>query len=551
MTSPPVDVRARTRPPTRRTALVAGIAIALTGLLGTAGAGAAPRPLSPRAVASNVAFPSPTWIDSLGVEAISSPTVATIDGVQAIVFGSQSGYLYVVDAANGRSLPGWPEPVQLGPGTPSAIESSPTVAYLDGAGKPPSIIVGAGSTYVANQQGGLVAFNADGSVRFTFKTQDVYNEWTNAARPDGYREAVFSTPAVGDVTGNGQLDVVFGSWDHRIYALSARGKLVPGFPINNEDTIWSSPALYHVHGPPGAEDILIGGDGSGRKGCYGGWLMDYSYARGAPRLRWEHCEQQTIWSSPAVGVLDGSGRAAVVVGTGFGYPPPYKPGAFRIYAYYIDNGARVPGWPVTTAGPAFGSPAIGTLPGSNLPAVVSTSWCTTCAGAGVPGQGESKVYAFSGSGAPLWSQTLEGANDFSSPVLADLTGSGVNNVVVGSSAGLYALDGSSGAFLFQTSMTAAINNCSMQSTAAVVDVEPGSPAGQALLGEPPAGSPAYGWHLFETCGGPKQVTPSGKLIDYPLPAAPAVAPPWPMWRQDPAHTGVAISTLPRLRSHSH
>ncbi|HLI15918.1 MAG TPA: hypothetical protein VKV23_07700 [Acidimicrobiales bacterium] len=506
--------------------LAAAAALALAGVPPAAAAAGHDAPLAAQP------FPAPTWVDTAGPVALSSPTVATLDGVEAVVFGTESGYLYAVDAATGQSLPGWPVAVSLGPGVPTAIESSPTVAYLDGPSKPPTIIVGAGSTYVAHQQGGLMAFRENGSVRFVFHTLDVFNEWDGSSTPGptGYDNAVFSTPAVGDITGNGQQDIVFGSWDHRLYALTPSGRLVHGFPIDTEDTIWSSPALFHVRGRGRAEDIFIGGDASGHDGCYGGFVSDYTYRRGAPRLVWQHCENQTIWSSPAVGVINATGRPAVVVGTGFGEPPPYRSASYRLFAFYADNGRRVPGWPVRTLGPSFGSPAIGTLPGSNLPSVVDTSWCVRCDRSR---PGASEVYAWSGSGTLEWSQTLEGPNDFSSPVLADLTGTGVNDVLVGSSAGLYALDGATGAFLFGTSETAAINTCSMQNAVAVADV--------------PGSGPGAGWHLFEACGGPKELIATGRLFSYPLPAAPASPPPWPMWRADPTHDGVAASTLPLER----
>src|SRR5690348_9451209 len=73
-------------------------------------------------------FSLPTWTDTVGPIAISSPTVATINGVQAVVFASQNGELYVVNATTGANLPGWPQPVVLSGGAPTAIESSPTVA---------------------------------------------------------------------------------------------------------------------------------------------------------------------------------------------------------------------------------------------------------------------------------------------------------------------------------------------------------------------------------------------------------------------------------------
>ncbi|HTX02010.1 MAG TPA: hypothetical protein VMD59_24715, partial [Acidimicrobiales bacterium] len=412
-------------------------------------------------------------------------------------------------------------PVELGGGRPTAVESSPTVAYLDGPHKPPSIIVGAGSSYVSDENGGLVVFSTTGRIRFVFRTRDVFNEWTGSLGPSGYDNAVFSTPAVGDLTGDGQQDIVFGSWDHEIYALTPEGTLVPGFPIDNEDTIWSSPALYHVRGRGRGEDLLIGGDASGRSGCYGGFLMDYSYTRGAPHLVWEHCEAQTIWSSPAVGPIGKNGKPVVVVGTGFGERPPYKQGTDDVYAFYAATGDPVPGWPVTTAGPVFGSPAIGTLPGSPTPAVVDTSWCVGCPG---PAPGVSMVYAWSGSGSLLWSQTLEGAQDFASPILVDLSGDGSNDVLVGSSAGLFPLDGTTGSFLFQTSETKAINNCSVQNSPAVAEV-------------------ASSWQLLETCGGPQQVAGVGRVFDYPLPATPGTLPPWPMWRGEPAHDGVP-ATVP-------
>ncbi len=133
------------------------------------------------------------------------------------------------------------------------------------------------------------------------------------------------------------------------------------------------------------------------------------------------------------------------------------------------------------------------------------------------------VYAFSGSGAQLWSQTLPGPNDFSSPVLVALGGSGGNDVVVGSAGGLYALSGATGGFLFHTSATRPINTHSVLNAVAVADV---------------AGA---GWQLFEACGGPKEVASTGYLYDYPLPATPATAPPWPSWRAGPLHDGSSRS----------
>jgi hypothetical protein len=140
------------------------------------------------------------------------------------------------------------------------------------------------------------------------------------------------------------------------------------------------------------------------------------------------------------------------------------------------------------------------------------------------------VYAYTSAGTLLWQQSLSGPSDFSSPIIVDLTGTGVNDVVVGDSAGLYPLDGATGAFMFGTSESAAINRCSVQNSAAVAYV--------------PGSGPLDGWRLFESCGGPVQINPIGRLFDYPLPNAPGVPPPWSMWRNGPTHTGVATWTFP-------
>lgn len=479
------------------------------------------RPASKTAVAgarhqSASTFGGALWhLGGLGPTFMSSPVVATIDNVRAVVLATLSGEIYVVNARTGAELPGWPRFVHINSSTPTGVDSSPAVAYLDGPNKPPSIIVGAGSLYRRDQQGGVEAFYANGNVRFVFQTKRTYNPWGG---PDDYSDPVFSTPAVGDITGDGQLDIVFGSYDHYLYALQPDGSLVPGFPINRADTIWSSPALVDTS-HTGRDDIIIGGDASGWLGCRGGWLVDYRYAAGRPRLVWQRCFGETVWSSPTVGILNSSGRPAVVVGTSF-YPDYSSPAKNEILAVYADNGATVPGWPVTARGPTFGSPAIGFLDGQQ--AVVSTS-CARCL------SGPAVVSAWSGSGRLLWSRIYDAHNEAtSSPVLVDLTGGrdDGDDVVVGAAWGLYLLSGRDGSYLYNTGAWASTLGlgCDVPATAAVSYVP---------------GAPGSGWMLFFACGGP---TLPATLWAYPFPLAPAaadVASAWPEWRGNPERTGVA------------
>jgi hypothetical protein len=500
--------------------------------------------LAPQHIAPSVVWPSPQWASltttgsDVGNVTQSSPTTAVVGDRTIVAVGAENGFVYVMDAATGKELPGWPKRMAAGPGQSVAIESSPTIAWLDGPNKTPSIIVGAASTWVSSTAGEVEAFHLDGAVRFVFHVG-------SAAKTS---VGVISSPAVGDVIGNGQDQIVFGSWDHDIYVLNKAGRQV-GFAYDNADTIWSSPALYRLPGQH-TDDIFLGSDASGRpygsgQRCVGGFIADYRWSNAAvdpdtlktgPGLdrEWFHCLNQSVWSSPAVGLIGSSKQPVVVVGTSF-YEQPFPSDTDKIFAFNAISGAPVPGWPVKTAGPTLGSPAIGVIDGSGEPSVVATSWiCSSGSESSCFGSGGSMVYAWSGDGQELWSRHILGPTDFASPVLVPLEGSSVNDVLVGSPDGLYPLSGASGAYLFGTNGSnqfATIDpGCRVYNSVAVADV---------------AGTGARsGWHLFEACGGPPVFHQPGRVVSYLLPDQDEDAAAWPMFRGSPQHTGVAFATLP-------
>ena len=65
-----------------------------------------------------------------------------------------------------------------------------------------------------------------------------------------------------------------------------------------------------------------------------------------------------MWSSPAVGDIDGDGRPEVIVGGGNFYN---RSDGHKVFAWHVDDGSTVPGWPVTTGGSTMPSPALGDL----------------------------------------------------------------------------------------------------------------------------------------------------------------------------------------------
>lgn len=488
--------------------------VALTGT-GLTGAGLASAGASRAAAATTLDWPSPSWVQQTGPIAQSSPSVFSFQGQTDVAVGDENGRVWVDDLATGRSLPGWPEQMAARPGQVVAIESSPTVAYLHGLHSPPEVIVTSGSTWRTTTVGEVEAFSIGGRPLWTFRV----------GRAAGTTAGVISTPAVGPLLANGAEDVVFGAWDHEIYGLDANGRLLPGFPFDNADTIWSSPALAHVPGTPG-DSIFLGSDASGLvynasgARCVGGFVGRYAYDGTRVAPVWRDCEPQVVWSSPVVTTGPG-GHAIVLVGTGF-YYSPFPAGTDRLLGLLASNGRPAPGWPAPTAGPVLGTPAVGEIAPGRI-GVVDTTWECTGSTPSSCQTGRSAVVAWTLTGRRLWSQQLGGEQAFGSPVLTPL-GAGapghghVDDVLVSSIGGLYPLAGSSGAYLDGTSFADAVNG------------------GCESLNSPAVGDTPSGWFVAMACGGPNR--PS-RITAYRLDVTAGALPAWPQFHGNADHTGTA------------
>jgi hypothetical protein len=310
----------------------------------------------------------------------SSPAVGDLDndGVKEIVVGGSDGYLYAVNPENCLAVPGWPQQVNdyftpdvegiTQQSLTQDIESSPVVADIDGDGRL-EVIATVGWMPTEHQNGGAIVFEHDGTVKAGWPKATLDRHGGGDPpywETDGYSDGVFSTPAIGDIDGDGEPEIVYGGFDKRIYAWHVDGTPVAGWWNEEEDlparvipdTIWSSPALVDLNGDH-VLDIVIGTDSHPEYAGGSVWAL-----KGDNTVLWIAYTTQTMQSSPAVGDIDADGEPEIVIGTGTYYPQGYKMIADGHKVYAFDRtGDILDGWPTHTAGNMFASPSLADLDG--------------------------------------------------------------------------------------------------------------------------------------------------------------------------------------------
>lgn len=217
-----------------------------------------------------------------------TPSAANIDldPRREIIAGMRDGKLYVFHS-DGTPYPGFPF------ATGGDISTSPAIGDLDGDGLP-EIVFGSSDSL-------LRAIRYDLSSAPGFPRQVALDEdWD-------------SSPALGDLNGDGRPDVVIGSSDGKVYAISgADGSDLPGFPVlltdsyGNPVATRSSPALGDVDGD-GWVDIVIG-DQDGRLHGFDhtGQVLAGFFIQTGGRIQ----------NTPVIWDTDGDGMVEVLVESG-------------------------------------------------------------------------------------------------------------------------------------------------------------------------------------------------------------------------------------------
>lgn len=273
----------------------------------------------------------------------------TGDGVPEIVVGGGlSAVLRVYTTAGGLvaqvDIGGVDTTVKSG-----GIQASPTLADLNNDG----VL----DVTVASTSNVLAAYTFTGG-----RTTTLWRRHDGPLVPNG-PNGMIGTPAAGFINADGSRDLVTSSWGQALGATSgANGATLPGWPKWLWDTLWSSPAIGDIDGD-GAHDVVVGGDCEGNTigtqpcGATGGGYVWAFNRDGTEKWRY-FLAGQVVWSSPALGDLNRDGAQDVVVGTG-GYWG--EPAGRRITALNGKTGAVL--WTAGTPARVVGSPSLADVTG--------------------------------------------------------------------------------------------------------------------------------------------------------------------------------------------
>jgi hypothetical protein len=272
----------------------------------------------------------------------------------------------------------------------SSGESSPTIADLEGRGTLDVVVATAsGAVHVVRADGkeapGFPVFTgpAPGMDPSSDVNYLAVPRWRDnpADRP---LDGMAAPTAVGDIDGDGQLDIVATTMSGRTYAWRHDGTLLPGFPVETDrafahQVVPTPDTPYHRNRSTGAlaSPVLVDLDGDGKLDvvqaawdghvyawhgdgtAVAGWPVDTDYPALRPSGQ-TYARDDKVVTTPAVADIDGDGTPDLVVALqDTSWPSSSSPSTGPISAYLLAfygqgtaraNGGLVTGFPVALQG---------------------------------------------------------------------------------------------------------------------------------------------------------------------------------------------------------
>ncbi len=313
---------------------------------------------------------------------------------------------------------------------PRVVRMIPLPAASVGGLAAAALGVGGGfGMFVATSDGGISGFNEEGELMQGFPVSGT------AGNTPG------SMPALGDLDGDGTLELVWGGSDGKVWAWTFEGRFVPGFP-----KMAGTPgpnvqlALSDLDGAPGVEIVAVTHNGTvtvlGTDGVLPGWPRAVAAHPHAPSitrfgddaptiliaagpktyafapdgaLRWSSTRNSLADSEPVPGDLDGDGIDEVIVSR----TADSELSVLNALGEPVTFGA----WPRRHAGSPRGTPLLGHVSISGSPSVLWT----------LPGSG---IFAYDGAAAVLPGFPKPGSAAWAGSI-ADFDGDGRSEILGG------------------------------------------------------------------------------------------------------------------------